>query len=88
MNSSVDLSDAYADSGVAEVLDQLERELVGLKPVKTRIKEIAALLLVDRARKSMDLSSKMPGFDSLTLDISPTKRASASLRTLSRLVNN
>ena len=47
MPSSVDLASAYADSGVAEVLDQLDRELIGLAPVKTRIREIAALLLVD-----------------------------------------
>ncbi|MFL0738175.1 MAG: CbbX protein [Prochlorococcus sp.] len=61
MDSSVDLSSAYADSGVAEVLDQLDSELIGLRPVKTRIREIAALLLVDRARKDLDLPSTMPG---------------------------
>ena len=49
MPSSVDLASAYAESGVAEVLDQLDRELIGLAPVKTRIREIAALLLVDQA---------------------------------------
>ncbi|MFL0736961.1 MAG: CbbX protein, partial [Prochlorococcus sp.] len=53
MDSSVDLSSAYADSGVAEVLDQLDSELIGLRPVKTRIREIAALLLVDRARQDL-----------------------------------
>lgn len=61
MDSSVDLSSAYADSGVAEVLDQLDSELIGLRPVKTRIREIAALLLVDRARQDLDLPSTMPG---------------------------
>ena len=61
MDSSVDLSSAYADSGVAEVLDQLDSELIGLTPVKTRIREIAALLLVDRARQDLDLPSTMPG---------------------------
>ncbi|NMP13342.1 CbbX protein, partial [Cyanobacteria bacterium 150SLHA] len=60
MDSSIDLSLAYADSGVGEVLDQLDSELIGLKPVKTRIREIAALLLVDRARKDLDLASTMP----------------------------
>ncbi|HGY5554875.1 MAG TPA: AAA family ATPase, partial [Prochlorococcus sp.] len=61
MDSSIDLSSAYADSGVAEVLDQLDSELIGLRPVKTRIREIAALLLVDRARQDLDLPSTMPG---------------------------
>ena len=44
MPSSVDLAANYAESGVAEVLDQLDRELIGLTPVKTRIREIASLL--------------------------------------------
>ncbi len=61
MNLPTDLSKAYSDSGVAAVLDQLNRDLVGLKPVKTRIKEIAALLLVDLARQQLDLPSSMPG---------------------------
>ncbi|HJN35150.1 MAG: CbbX protein [Prochlorococcus sp.] len=60
MDSSIDLASAYADSGVGEVLDQLDRDLIGLKPVKTRIREIAALLLVDRARQDLDLPSTSP----------------------------
>ena len=46
MPSSVDLAANYAESGVAQVLEQLDQELIGLVPVKTRIREIAALLLV------------------------------------------
>ena len=57
---SVDLAAAYADSGVAEVLEQLDRELIGLTSVKTRIREIAALLLVDQARQLLDLPSPAP----------------------------
>lgn len=57
MHSLVDLDAAYATSGVGDVLAQLDRELIGLKPVKTRIREIAALLLVDQARQQLDLSS-------------------------------
>lgn len=60
MDSSIDLSASLAESGVAEVLEQLDRELIGLQPVKTRIREIAALLLVDRARRSLDLPSSAP----------------------------
>ena len=41
-------------------MDKLDRELVGLKPVKTRIREIAALLLVDRLRRKFGLSSGAP----------------------------
>ncbi len=56
----VDLRREYEESGVAEVLDQLDRELIGLKPVKTRIREIAALLLVERARKRLGLANETP----------------------------
>jgi probable Rubsico expression protein CbbX len=58
--ATVDLAAVYRDSQVGEVLDQLDRELVGLAPVKTRIREIAALLLVERARKSLGLSTGAP----------------------------
>ena len=60
MASSIDLAAAYADSGVAEVLEQLDQELIGLTPVKTRIREIAALLLVDQARQQLELPSTAP----------------------------
>ena len=55
-----DLAQLYRDSGIAEVLDQLDRELVGLLPVKSRIREIAALLLVDKARAAVGLSAGAP----------------------------
>ena len=42
------------------MLDQLDRELIGLKPVKTRIREIASLLLIERIRKRMNLTSDVP----------------------------
>ena len=73
MPSSVDLAAAYAESGVAEVQEQLDRELIGLTSVKTRIREIAALLLVDQARQQMDLSSTPP---SCLLYTSPSPRDS------------
>jgi probable Rubsico expression protein CbbX len=58
--ASIDLAADFRESGVAEVLEELDRELVGLKPVKQRIRETAALLLVDRARKKMGLSQTTP----------------------------
>ena len=58
--TSVDLMADYQSSGVAEILDELDSELVGLKPVKQRIRETAALLLVDRARRRMGLSTQTP----------------------------
>ena len=56
----IDLNNELISSGVAEVLDQLDRGLIGLEPVKTRIRETASLLLVERARKSMGLATETP----------------------------
>ena len=42
------------------VLDELDDELVALQPVKTRIREIAALLAIDRLRREADLASQPP----------------------------
>ena len=57
---SVDLGAVFADSQVGEVLQKLDAELVGLAPVKARIGDIAALLLVERARTSLGLSTGAP----------------------------
>ena len=54
------LSAALAASGIRELLAQLDRELVGLAPVKARIRDIAALLLVDRLRQDRGFSSSAP----------------------------
>jgi len=59
-DTAVDLAEEYRNSHVQEVLDKLDRELVGLKPVKTRIGEIAALLLVDRMRRKLGLTAGPP----------------------------
>jgi probable Rubsico expression protein CbbX len=57
---TVDLQAIVRDSNVTEVLDQLDRELVGLAPVKRRIREIAAYLAVTRARKQLGLEATPP----------------------------
>ncbi|MDH5512348.1 MAG: CbbX protein [Gammaproteobacteria bacterium] len=60
IGDKVDLEAEFKASNIQEVLDKLDRELVGLVPVKTRIREIAALLLVDRLRKTFELTSDTP----------------------------
>lgn len=59
-DGSIDLRAEYDASNVQEVFDKLDRELVGLVPVKTRIREIAAMLLVERARKRLNLTTESP----------------------------
>ncbi|MCR4346189.1 MAG: CbbX protein [Sulfuricaulis sp.] len=56
----VDLDAEFQASNIQELLDQLDAELIGLKPVKTRIRETAALLLVDRVRQKMGLTAGAP----------------------------
>ncbi|UTD28092.1 CbbX protein [Bradyrhizobium sp. WD16] len=57
---AVNLRRELEEVGINEVLDQLDRDLVGLTPVKTRIREIAALLLIERIRKRMGLAIQAP----------------------------
>src|SRR4051794_27165547 len=55
-----DLGEVLDETNVVEVLDQLDRELIALNPVKTRIREIAALLLIDKLRSEVGLASERP----------------------------
>ena len=62
MNSTpVYLQEEYAKTEIAKILNLLDEELVGLAPVKSRIREIAALLLIDKLRKNLDITSANPG---------------------------
>ena len=57
----VNLQEEYDRTQIQEVLNELNQELIGLVPVKTRIREIAALLLIDRLRRKLELVSGNPG---------------------------
>jgi len=56
----VDLDAAYKASNVQQVLDELHQELIGLVPVKQRLAEIAAMLLVARLREQQGLATDRP----------------------------
>ncbi len=56
----VDLAALYAESNIADTIGTLDRELIGLVPVKTRIREIAALLLVEAARRGLGIQADPP----------------------------
>ncbi|HZR85837.1 MAG TPA: CbbX protein [Bradyrhizobium sp.] len=58
--TSVDLRREFEAVEIASVLAQLDRELIGLVPVKTRIREIASLLLVERIRQKLALANTYP----------------------------
>ena len=58
--SEVNLKEDFQSSGGADILSELDNSLIGLEPVKTRIKETASLLLVDKAREKLGLVSESP----------------------------
>lgn len=58
---SLNLKQEYENTQIQRVIDILEEELVGLVPVKSRIREIAALLVIDKLRKKVNLTSNNPG---------------------------
>jgi len=59
--SVVNLQEEYNKTEIQSIIDNLEAELVGLKPVKSPIREIAALLLIDRLRKNLGMEAGSPG---------------------------
>ncbi|WP_342240905.1 CbbX protein [Inquilinus sp. OTU3971] len=59
-DTRIDLAREFAETRIDEVFEALDRELVGLVPVKTRIREIAALLLVERIRRRLGLGAEAP----------------------------
>jgi probable Rubsico expression protein CbbX len=62
MNTTpVKLQEEYAKTEIAKILNLLNEELVGLAPVKARIREIAALLLIDKLRRNLGITAANPG---------------------------
>jgi probable Rubsico expression protein CbbX len=58
--SDLTLDAGFAQSQVVEVLGKLDAELIGLEPVKSRIRDICAFLLVDKLRSQLNLNTGAP----------------------------
>ena len=59
-NDKIDIQALLNDSHINEVLDKLDQDLVGLVPVKQRIREIAAYLLITKARLQLGIEAAKP----------------------------
>ena len=57
---TVELGEEQQAQRLSAMLDEFDREFVGLAPVKARVREIAALLLIDRLRQRYGLTSSRP----------------------------
>jgi ATP-dependent Lon protease len=55
-DSSFNIEEEYKRTQIKKILQTLDEELVGLEPVKKRIAEIAALLVIDEVRKKNKLT--------------------------------
>ena len=61
METTANLKTEYDKTEIQSILSNLEEELIGLLPVKKRIREISSLLLIDKVRQNLGLTGSNPG---------------------------
>tara|TARA_A100001035_G_scaffold205535_1_gene165633 strand:+ start:896 stop:1855 length:960 start_codon:yes stop_codon:yes gene_type:complete len=56
-SDSLDIKDCYIQTGIEDILLEMDQQLVGLEDVKARVREICSVLLFDRIRELQELST-------------------------------
>ena len=79
-SDSIDIRDCYVQTGIEDILKTLDQELVGLKSVKTRIREISSVLLFDRIREIQELSTLQSSLHMAFTGGSGTGKTSVALK--------
>jgi probable Rubsico expression protein CbbX len=59
-DAMVDIAAAHRESSLEDILAELDRDLVGLKPVKAYIRQLASLLLIAQLREKVGLATERP----------------------------